>query len=283
MAVIGKIVFVTVVPALVAIAVTTLARVFNNKGDERGAARWWAALAVGLAYVVGHFAAAWPSVPPIEVTDRLPWLALLATAAALAEAGFTPGRWARLALRTVLLLVALGVVLGPVIGAGEFDRDLAVRLAGASAVTLLFLLNIHSLDRPERASDLVLSLGLTTTGAALGLVLSGSAVLGQLAGVLAIGLGAAWLASGLRLIPGNLTVTSTLLAALVVEGFIYASLPASTGLLLAAAPASLWLTRVGPVQRLSPAFRRLLVAILTLIPVGLALALAVSESPSYDY
>jgi hypothetical protein len=114
-------------------------------------------------------------------------------------------------------------------------------------------------------------------------VLSGSAVVGFLSLALASALGAAWLVAPRAPSGGSVTTAAAVLAALVLVGFEYASLPAASALLIAAAPAAAWLTRPGPVRRLNPWARGVIEAVAVLVPIGVAVAIAARESPPYGY
>ena len=63
-----------IVSAAVAAGVVGLGRVLGRRVGPG-----FAASGVGLAYVAGQVAAARPAIPPADVTDRIPWLALAAT------------------------------------------------------------------------------------------------------------------------------------------------------------------------------------------------------------
>ena len=80
-----------------------------GRGPMVGCPRGWP------GYLVGHFGVATPSFPPGDVTDRIPLLALAGTVAGL------------LRLRSSgylgLTILAYIVMLGPVLGAGEFDSE----------------------------------------------------------------------------------------------------------------------------------------------------------------
>src|SRR5271157_3045274 len=74
------------VPAVVAAAAIGLRRVLGARERSSQGDSTWSSLAIGLAYIAGQAAVSRPAFPPVEVTDRIPWLALAATVLAVAEA-----------------------------------------------------------------------------------------------------------------------------------------------------------------------------------------------------
>jgi hypothetical protein len=266
--------------AAVAAVVIGLGRLAGARREAGRGRPWWAASAVGLAYLAGHFVAARPAVPPADVTDRIPWLALAATALALAESA---GRWMRATGWTLLAALAVGLVLGPVIGAGDFSREVVVWLAASIAVAVLSWADLAVLSaRPDR-SDLLRALLITCGGAAAALPLSGFGMGGPLSAALAAALAAAWLAARGEVPAGYAPVAATVLTALVLEGFVYAVLPAASAVLLAAAPAATWLTRLGPVRRLGPWASAAVGGAAVLVPVAVAVGLAAAAVESSPF
>ena len=73
------------------------------------------------------------------------------------------------------------------------------------------------------------------------------------------------------------------LTALVLEGYVYASLPLPSALLLAAAPGAAWLTRVSPSRRLGPWASAAIGVVVVFAPVCLAVGIAASLSPALDF
>jgi len=242
-----------------------------------GRRRWWGAAAVGLAYVAGHAAVARPAVPPVEVTDRLPWVALAAAALAVYEAARPSAAVGRGVGRCLLGALTLGLMLGPVHNPG------VVWFGATVAVALASWVNLGALAAGPQGSDVFRGLLITAGGAGVVLLLSGSAVLGILGLALTAALAGGWL--GARGVPpeGSLPTAAVVLGALVLEGYVYASLPASGALLLAAAPAGTWVGRLGPARRLGPWASATLGAACVLVPVGIAVGLAVAASLDDPY
>ena len=262
--------FAVLLPAMVAAGVVGLARRFGRW--------WWSASAVGLASSAAHLALARPAFPPSDVTDRVFFIALAAVALAVFEAARRLGSPGRIAGRALLAALTLGLVLGPVIG----NEALTVRLVASAVVALAAWANVEALAARGDASAAFGALLVTAAGAGLVLLLSGSAVLGQLGVALSAALAGAWLSSGFRTPEGFAPAGSAVLVALLVIGFVYASLPGLSALGLAVAPAAAWVVEVCPARRWNPWARAALGAAALAIPIGVAVALAISASPAYD-
>jgi hypothetical protein len=235
---------------------------------------WWGALAVGLGYVVAHLGVATPSFPPLDVHDRTPYLAVASAMVGAALAGSRGVLWARALGYLGLAILTYFVIVGPVLGAGEYSEETITKLATVAGVSLLAMLDVGLLDAPGRRLELWVALGFVAAGAGLILVLSNFAVGLFLAGSLALVLLASIVAGWGRPVGGGVPVAATVVTALVAEGSVYAFVLATPGLILAGSPLILWLTRIGPVARLGPRTRVVLASVLILIPVGVAVGLA---------
>jgi hypothetical protein len=247
------------------------------------AAPWWGAPAVGLAYALGHAGVATPSIPPADVTDRIPVIAILGVVVAVILAGNRGGGWARMTGYPGLAVLAWIVMLGPVLGAEEIPRETMIWLAGTAIASLLAALNVALLDAPAHRSELWASLTMFALGAGVVLVLANSAILFQLGGVLTLALAASLLGAWGMPIGGGVPVGVVVLTALIVEGFVYAFLPASAALTLAFAPAVLWLTRIGALARLGSKARGSIAVGLILVPVAVAIGLVIASKSSDSY
>jgi len=252
---------------------------------RRGAAPWWGPMAVGLAYALGHAGVATPSIPPGDVTDRIPALALAGAVVAVILAGGRGGLRARLAGYLGLAALASLSMLGPVLGAGDLSREAVAWLAATAAAAMLAALNLGLLDAPPRRSEIWAALTAYALGTGVVLVLANSAVLLQLGGVLALVLAASLAGSRGLPVGGGIPAATAVLIALIVEGYVYAFLPSTAALVLAAAPTLLWLTRLGPIARLGPTARAAVASGLVLLPVAVAagLVLASKSSDGYGY
>jgi hypothetical protein len=252
---------------------------------RRGFAPWWGALAVGLAYVLAHAGVATPAIPPVDVTDRVPMLALAGAVVAASLAGGRDVLWARVVGYLGLAALAYVVMLGPVLGAGagDYSRETIIQLALIAVGSLLAMLNLALLDAPSQRPKFWAALTVLALGTGVILVLANSAVLFQLGGVLALVLAASLLGAWGLPVGGGIPVAATVLTALVIEGAVYAFLPATAALVLAAAPAVLWLVRLGPLARLGPKGRVVVASGLILIPLAVAVFLVLSSRSPDGY
>lgn len=272
-----------VVAAVVAAGVVGLGRVLGARRGPGGSLPWWTAAAVGLAYAAGHLGVARPRYPFAEVTDRLPLLALAAAALAAFEAARPRGFAVKAVGRVPLAGLTLWLILGPVVTAGEVEPEMKTRLAVSAAAALAAWACVEALAARPVGPEVACALLVTAGGAAVALVLSHSLVLGQLAVALAAALAGARLAARGGWPAGYVPAALAVLTGLVLEGHVYASLPGAPALLLAAAPASAWLARLGPVRRRGAWAVASAATLAALVPVGVAVGLAVSASPGDGY
>jgi hypothetical protein len=239
-------------------------RLAKAKGYDGHAPRW-AGIAIGLAYIAGHLGIAMPSFPPGDVTDRIPLLALIA-----AILGLFRIRFSAYFAMTVLTYV---IMLGPILSTGDFDRSVLGWLVAVSVVSALAMYNLACLDSPPRRVELSLGLIVLACGTGLVLLLSNSAVLFQLSMILAVVVLAALLGEGKTAVGGGVMVIGVVLMSLIVEGFVYAFLPTTPAMLLAASPAVLWLMRIKKIAHLGPKTKAAIGVGLMLVPVTIAVAL----------
>jgi hypothetical protein len=268
-------VFALILAAAVSAGLSALAA--RSLGRDGKLASWWGALAVGLAYALGQVGVAPPSFPPADVTDRIPFIALLGAVVAAILAGDRGGTWGRIVGYLGLASLSWLVMLGPVLGREEIPRETKAWLVGTALAGLLAALNVALLDAPARRPELWAALTMFALGSGIALVLANSAVLFQLGGVLTLALAASLLGAWGRPVGGGIAVGVAVLTALVAEGFVYAFLPASAGIVLALAPAILWTTRLGALSRLGPKARASIAAGLILIPVAVAIGLVMAS------
>ena len=268
-----KAVLATAIPVLVAAGLVGIGRAI---GGRIGACS--KAAAVGLSYLAGHAGVAGLNFPAGDVTDRIPWIAILAILLAVIEAVRDFGTIARFVGRSILFVFALSVVVGPLVSAGSVERELAVKLALSTALAIAAWVNLEFLGARRLESDVRNAMLITAGGASIVLVASGSVVLGFLGASLTAALAGGELAGALRkgnrLLVGTVAGAGAMLVALVQEGYIYASLPGSSALLLAAAPAAAWVARIGPLKRFGPWPTVVVAILLALIAVGMAVAMS---------
>jgi len=275
--------FVVVVPALVAALLVVLAGWAGRRAGLAGAGPAAIALALGAGAIAAQIAIARPAFPPIDVNDRVPWLVLAAVLLGLCESIHPSPAWARWENRLLLAVLAVGVVLGPVLGADwPTRRDLAVQ-GGLVLAVLVAWVNLETLAAARSTAVLGPSLLVVTAGTAFALLFSGYIVLGRICGGLTAALGAVWVLSwwlpDRSLSRGGVPVLVVTCTAFLIMGHIYSGLPLPAALLLGAAPLMLWPAWVGPARRLAPWQSALLAAALVLLPVGVAVGLAFQAAP----
>jgi hypothetical protein len=278
--------FVVVVPALVAAVTTTVVGFSARRLGFAGAGQAAVALALGAGTLAAQFAVAWPHVPPIEVTDRLPWLVGVLMLLGLLESTHPSPAWARWENRVLVAILLLALVLGPVVGPEwPSRRDLAVE-GGLVLGILCAWMSLEGLATGRSTAVLGPALLAVAGSTAAALLLSGSVVLGRVGGGLAAALGAVWVLSWwlpeLLLSRGGVPVLTATVAALLIVGCVYSSLPLAAAILLAAALLAAWLAFAGPARRLAAWQSAILAAVLCLLPAAVALGLVLKASPT-DY
>ena len=240
-------------------------------------------LAIGLAYFSGHLAiTGWMSFPPADTTNWLPYFAL-AAAVLGASCGVLPIKaWARVLIFALVSAGALRLLLKPKfqygwpLGEGWLWVACLVCALGFLAVILDALAR-----RAVTAAEIPAILLIVSAGAFGGLMLSGSILLGQFAAVLA---GAVFgsLVFTIRRVNlgrGIVPVFSLLVGALLVSGYFFAELPASSAALIAFAPAIALLPINMPSKLVAFGIRAALVS----VPAIVALVLAFRSSPPLSY
>jgi hypothetical protein len=276
--------FVVVVPAVVAALLVVMFGWAGRQAGVAGAGPAAIALALGAGAIAAQVAIAGPAFPPIEVTDRIPWLVLAAVVLGLCESIHPSPAWARWENRLLLgVLVVWAVLAEPVLKADwSTRRNLAVQ-GGLVLAIFAAWMNLEILAARKSTMVLGPSLLVVATGTDLALLFSGSVVLGRIGGGLTAALGAAWVVSWWRpdrsMSRGGVPVLVVTVAALLIVGHVYSGLPLSAAVLLAAAPLLLWLAWVGPARRLASWQSSLLAAALVLLPAGVAVGLAFQAAP----
>lgn len=270
-------------PAAVAAIAFVLCRWATRRmGSERrdGVA---VSIALALGYVAGHLAIAWPAFPPLEVTDRLVWLAAVAVAGGLFASVTAPRAWPRWLPRLVLPALVIAAILGPIFHDTSQTWNGALWMLGLGVALVVSWVNLDALSSRLPTTALGLPLAMIAFGAAAALTLSGSIVLGQLSAALAASVAAVTvLDRRATSLPDSAAVYSSILGALLLNGFVYSELPTAPSLLLSAAPLALWVTRIGPIQRRRTWLVTLVALAVALVPVVVAVALSVAEAPHYE-
>jgi hypothetical protein len=270
-------VFMTVLLAVAAAVAVTGALIL-------AAGKRWTAPAVALGYVAGHFVVSMPAFPPVEVTDRLPWLALAAGAWGVVVALGPLGKWATVAGRASLLGLTLGVMLWPVIGRGDLARETVVWVVATTLVAVVAWVNLGLLAHRNEGVDARLGVLIAAAGSSPALLLSGSATLGFLAAVLTAALSVAWLLGRKESSSARAwEVGAAVLVGLLVEGYVYAFLPATAAALLGLSPLAAWMGRVGLVQRRGSLAAAAAGALAMIVVVGIAVGISFHASPAAEF
>jgi hypothetical protein len=241
-----------------------------------------ASLRLGLALAAGSVAgfvaiAGVPGFLPVEAWKWLPHVAVAGAAVAVFEGRGAPVpeglRWS---------------VRGALCAGAAWVTVLEKSVPWVAGVTAGIALACVVADRAgRRAPPATFPLTVAIVGAATAgaLVVAGMSVLGQIVGALAAAAGACAVLSG-RFPPfatQAAPLASALLSCAALNGVLYAELPWSSAVLLAAAPAGAWL----PDAPLGPFRRRWQVLVLRGIVVaaisGTAVALAVAAVPPLEY
>ena len=264
----------------------TVAAVVQGLALWRGTARAQRALtpvAIALGYFCGHFlVTGWTVFPPTDTTNWLPYFGLAAAAVGILWEAFPKARNVRLSLLVLLAVGALRLLLEPKFRYAWVPPQgwIWVICLGCGIAVLGVVL--RTLVRRSSAAieypSFLLVVGAGSSGA---LMLSGSMLLGQL-GALFVGSIFGAMIISLRSTVGNdgsVPVFSVLLGTLLASGYFFAELPASSAVLLAAAPVLAFI----PTGRLSAPPRTALRIILVSLPVLAGVILAFRASPPLDY
>jgi hypothetical protein len=280
--------FVLVLPALVAGVVAGVGRLVATRTRIAAGAPASVALALGAAVLAARLGTA-PlprQFPPIDVTDWIPVIVLVAMLLGLCESLRPSPAWARWENRVLLALLVLRLILGPLPDVDWTTRANLTWLAGLLVASLAAWANVDALAARRPTAPLGASLVITIASTALALLLSGTLVLAQIGAALAAALGAVYLVSWRlpagSLAPGGTPVLVATCSALLIEGHVYAGLAPAAAVLLASAPFGAWLGSAGPARRLAPWQATLLGLVASLVPAGVAVGLVLAASPG-DY
>lgn len=240
-------------------------------------------LAVGVAYFLGHLAiTGWTSFPPADTTNWLPYFALAAAVLGAFCSVLPITAWSRVAIFALVSTGALRLLLRPKFQYGWSPGEGWVWVAGLGCAIVLLAIVLDALARrPGTAVETPIFLLIVSAGTSGALMLSGSMLLGQFAMVLAAAVFGA-LVFAIRKVAlgrGIVPVFSLLLSALLVSGYFFAELPATSAVLLAFAPVPA-LIDIGLTNKLLALGSR---AALVSVSVALALVLAFRSSPPLTY
>jgi hypothetical protein len=241
-----------------------------------------APLAMGLAYLSGHLViTGWVPFPPADTTN---WLLCFALVAAVLSAfcgvlGIKAG--VRVLIFSLVSAGALRLLLKPKFQFGWSLTEGYTWVACLAAAMVLVAIIFDALARrPAMALEMPAFLLIICAGTFGVLMLSGSVLLGQFAVVLGAAVfGSLVLAARkVALDRGIAPVFSLLLVTLLLSGYFFAELPATSAALIAFAP----ILALIPIRMLTlPAFG-VRVALVS-VPILVALVLAFRSSPPLSY
>ncbi|WP_406699366.1 hypothetical protein V5E97_10905 [Singulisphaera sp. Ch08] len=274
-------------PALVTVTLLAVVWRAGRPRDVKVRGALAVALALGLGDLAGHLGVAWPAWPPSEVTDRIPLLVVVAILSAALEVVGPARRWLSWGNRVVVSGITTAAIVGPAFGE---TWSAPATLLGGTLVGIGLVLtwaNLEAVAEHCSGAGIFLPLLVVTSGASVALLVSGSIVLPLLGGVLSAVVGVCWLAfwrvPSISLARGGTPIVVVVLASLLLINRFYAELPSGSVLLFALAPAALWLVQIGPIRRRPPWLRVVVATTAVLVPVAIAVGLAVAAMPSYEY
>lgn len=265
-------------PALVAGITWGLAWHIWNRSAARVARGTWAgALAVGLAFIVGYFGnEIWPGFPPKAALNWMPFIAFVAIVMGLL-AHILPQKPA---FRVIWLFVAVGAVLvlttTPRASWNAVDLSIwySVLVGGMLIITIL----TEELAERWPGASIPISLWVWSAGIAIALAATGSLTYGHLAGILPAAMGAgviaAWIKPTISFAHGAAATLVILGISFLICGYFYSYLPASSAIILAAAPLVLWIGEFSFVTDRRPWIAAALRASFVALPIVVALLFA---------
>jgi len=271
------------VPALVCGAfIVAAARPARDGGPARGlwGGMWGGMVGLTLGYLIAHMTVAgWRPLRPVDVTDWLPHAALAAMVVGLVSLLWPRAVRLHWFLRFAAAVGAVLVVTIPMIRHTWTTTQSVIVLGALGPALFATWVSLDGLARRVSGAGLGLILLIVTGAGSVALVVSRTAKLGQLCAALAAMAGAAlvvaWWNRRSSLGPAAGGVGALLLGYLWIEGHLYAELPATSAILLAAAPSAAWAGALPAVRKLAPWQVACAQAAAVLIPTAAALVIAV--------
>ncbi len=274
-----KALFGILLPALVAGITWGVAwRIWSRSAEPVAQGAWAGALAVGLSTIAGYLGNEdWPGFPP---RTAIGWILFISCSAIVA------GALIHLLPRTLPIrsVIWLPVVCGSiwVLTATPRANWKGAEFYGWYAALIgmpwIVAMSTESLAEHWPGASIPLSLWVWSSGIAGALAATGSLSYGHLAGILAAAMGAgivaAWIKPTISFAHGATATLTILGISFLLCGYFYSYLPASSALILAAAPLVLWLGELSFVARRRPWTAVALRASFIAVPVMVALLFA---------
>ena len=244
---------------------------------------WGGALGFMLGYLIAHAATVgWPPLLPVDVTQWLPYLAGAAGGVGVLDSLWGDKHRLRLAIRLFVSAGAVWLLLRPILEHTWTPTQGTVWVVLLALALFATWISLDALAKPVRGASVPLAMFIVAVGGSVVLLVSKTASLAQLCGAVAAMTGVsmlvAWRIPAMSLVPGATAVVAMLFGCLWLEGYLYAEVPGVSAVLLAAAPAGLWIGQM-PWLRGMGAWRAVLVrGAAVLVPTLIALAVAVAAS-----
>ena len=291
--------------AAIALVMAALVAFLGRKGADATGPRWGVALGVGLGYVVGHAILrewitpgrlheardalrAWYSdggafpLFPGDVVDWLPWLVAAATVLGILDGQDPAPGWAKWENWFLITGLALWLLLAPLF-AGTWEPGQGARWILGLAAAFLVFWRVLDFKADRLGTSMPIVMAMMAAAAAVALDRSGSYVYGTLAGALAATLGAIWVVSWasprMTLERAAVPPFAVAYAGLILCGSFYAELPRPSAVALMVAPLATLVDWIGPVSRFSRARGGVVRVALLLIPLGIAVYIAIARRP----
>ncbi|MHC4448359.1 MAG: hypothetical protein ACYSXF_11365 [Planctomycetota bacterium] len=276
---VAQVLLATVPPAVITVIVLALAwRPWRTDAAIAGG-RWGGAAGFGLAFLTGFLAVAgWPGLPPTEKWQWILHLGLLAAAIGVVNALRPRKRWLDWLPSLCLAATAALLLRHP-----SPDAPWTWNLGVAAAVAFLWL-TLEPVAQRARGVTVPLTLLLTFAAAAIVILVSGNETLARLTAVLAASAAGAaivaWWAPAISLAAGATAVTVAVLPGLLFlsQAYSYSEVPGISFLLPLLAPAMSGLGELPVMGRLKPPARVLIRMAAILLPLGIAVGLAITAS-----
>ena len=270
------------VPAVVCgfvLLVTWRTRNAKNMGPA-----WASALAIGLAYLVGHAASLGeiPGFPPKVSTHSFFYAVAAATVLGLFEGLGRGNAISRLFLRLVMGVFLPWMLLQNLVA--RWEREDALIHLGSMAVLFVAVWTASERWAARRpGATLPLSLWAVATATSISVMLTGSAIYAQFGGTLAGALGAAlvmsWWNPRISLAGGGAGIATAIVFGICVAGVYLSELPREAALCLVGAPVVGYLFDRGPGEKWAGRKAVLWRLGWTCVPLAVAVFLAWRAAP----
>ena len=275
------ILFTAVLPAAWSAVVVLIAWRPWRERAPNDAGYWAGPVALAGSFVLSFVGASGRlAIPPIQVTDWLPYIAVAAAVIGVIDATLQFPRAARWAVGCACIAAATWLLIRPL---PAETHSLATKLGWLVMRAVIWggcWIALDGLAQESPGISVPRDLLIVTAASAMVLMMSGSKLLGLLAGSLAASL-AVFVVVGafasLSIARGGALVSATLLSGLLICGLFYASLTRPNAVLLMLATVLTSAARFPPVKKLAGWKRHVVQIALAALPAGLAVALAAVE------